>query len=78
MDPPTIVRRSKGGTPEIIDFYRKRIEDLSTELANYEKIIRFTLIPHEFSQEGGELTPTMKVKRKVVAQKYEDIIDQMY
>lgn len=64
--------------PEIIEFYDKRINDLSTELANYEKLIRFTLIPREFSQDGGELTPTMKIKRKFIAQKYEDVIDQMY
>lgn len=64
--------------PEIIEFYNNRIQDLSTELANYEKIVRFTLIPHEFTQDGGELTPTMKIKRKFVAQKYQDIIDQMY
>ena len=64
--------------PEIIEFYSKRIKDLSSELANYEKIVRFTLIPNEFSQDAGELTPTMKIKRKVVAQKYQDIIDKMY
>ena len=63
---------------EIIDFYRKRIEDQSGELAGYEKIKAFTLLPNEFTQEGGELTPTMKIKRKVVVEKYRDIIDAMY
>ena len=65
-------------TPEIIEFYSNRIKDLSTELASYEKIIRFVLLPHEFTQESGELTPTMKVKRKVIADRYQDIIDEMY
>lgn len=64
--------------PEIIEFYNNRIKDLSTELAHHEKIIRFNLIPHEFTQEGGELTPTMKIKRKVIVHKYRAIIDQMY
>ena len=63
---------------EIIEFYSNRINDLSTDLANYEKIVRFTLIANEFTQEGGEITPTMKIKRKVVADKYKDIIDRMY
>jgi long-chain acyl-CoA synthetase len=64
--------------PEVIEFYSNRIKDLSKDLANYEKIVRFTLIPNEFTQDGGEITPTMKIKRKVVADKYKDIIDQMY
>jgi len=64
--------------PEVIEFYRQRISDLTQELPNYEKIIRFSLIASEFTQDGGELTPTMKIKRKVVAEKYKDIIDQMY
>jgi len=63
---------------EIIDFYGKRIEEQSGELAGYEKIKAFTLLPNEFTQEGGELTPTMKIKRKVVVEKYQDIIDAMY
>ncbi len=64
--------------PEIIDFYNRRINELSTDLANYEKIKRFTLMHQEFSQEGGEVTPTMKIKRKVVAEKYKSVIDDMY
>jgi long-chain acyl-CoA synthetase len=63
---------------EIIDLYRKRIDEQSEELAGYEKIKAFALIPNEFTQEGGELTPTMKIKRKVVLEKYRDIIDAMY
>lgn len=64
--------------PEIIAFYNKRIEELSVELANYEKIVHFTLLPREFTRENGELTPTMKLKRKVIAEKYQNVIDDMY
>ena len=63
---------------EIKEFYSKRIDDQSSELANYEKIKRFTLMENEFTQDGGELTPTMKIKRKVVAEKYNDQISSMY
>jgi long-chain acyl-CoA synthetase len=63
---------------EIIEFYKKRIEDSSAELANYETIKRFTLMPKEFTQEAGEMTPTMKIKRKVVEAKYKSVIDAMY
>jgi long-chain acyl-CoA synthetase len=64
--------------PKVIEFYSKRINDLSKDLADYEKIIRFSLIASEFTQDSGELTPTIKIKRKVVSDKYKDIINQMY
>ena len=66
------------GRPEIIDFYRKRIEERTKDLGQVEKIKRFTLIAKPFSQENGEITPTMKIKRKVIEKKYGDIIDAMY
>jgi len=43
-----------------------------------EQIKRFTLIERPFSQETGELTPTLKVKRKIVLANYKDIIEDMY
>lgn len=63
---------------KVKDFYEERIKLNSGELAQYEKIKAFTLLPGEFTQDGGELTPTQKVKRKVIAEKYADIIDSMY
>jgi long-chain acyl-CoA synthetase len=63
---------------EIIDFFQRRIESQSEELANYERIKRFTLLSSEFTQDGDELTPTLKIKRKVIAERYRDIIDAMY
>ncbi len=64
--------------PEILAFYRERIDRQSSELAGFETIKAFTLLPQEFSQENGELTPTQKIKRKVVAENYRDLIDAMY
>ncbi len=60
----------------------KRVADIIDEknrnLASYETIKKFTIVPDDFSQEAGELTPTLKVKRKFVAQKYRHLIDAMY
>jgi len=64
--------------PEIKEFYQNRIEEASSEFARFEKIKKFTLLPGEFTVENGEITPTLKIKRKVVAEKYKDIIDSMY
>ena len=64
--------------PEIIAFYRDRIDRQSTDLAGFETIKAFTLLPREFTQENGEITPTQKIKRKVVADHYRDEIDAMY
>jgi long-chain acyl-CoA synthetase len=64
--------------PEIVAFYGKRIQAVNAGLASYEQIKRFTLVPGEFTQENGELTPTLKVKRRFVEQKYRAAIDAMY
>ena len=64
--------------PSVIELFRRRIESRSNDLAGYEKIIRFTLMPNEFSISGGEITPTMKIKRKNVINKYQSIIEDMY
>lgn len=55
-----------------------RIEMQQAPLAPYEKIKKFALLPEPFSMETGELTNTLKVKRKVVAERYKDIIDSFY
>jgi long-chain acyl-CoA synthetase len=64
--------------PKVIEFYKSIIDSRQKDLGQVEQIKSFTLLPKEFSQETGEITPTMKVKRKVVQEKYKDIIDTMY
>lgn len=64
--------------PEIVAFYEGRIRTACERLASYEQIKRFTLMPGEFTQEGGELTPTLKVRRRFVEQRYRAVIDAMY
>lgn len=64
--------------PAIYAFYLERINGRSQELAPYEQVKAFTLLAAPFAQETGELTPTQKVKRKVVAEKYAAQIESMY
>jgi long-chain acyl-CoA synthetase len=56
----------------------REIERVNGELARYETIKRFKVIEAQFSVAGGELTPTLKLKRKVVAQKYAREIDELF
>lgn len=55
-----------------------RIDTLQQALANYEQIKRFTLMPHHFSLENGEITNTLKIKRNMLNKHYADIIEKMY
>jgi long-chain acyl-CoA synthetase len=64
--------------PKILEMIQKHVDERNTHLAKYETIKNIRIIKSDFSQEGGELTPSLKVKRKVVHQKYKDLIDQMY
>ncbi len=64
--------------PAIIKFYGKRIDEQQKELAGFEKVKKFSLLSQEFTVDGGDLTPTMKIKRKVVVEKYSTIINSMY
>ena len=56
----------------------KEVARLTTHLAQYENIKRFALLPDDFTFDGGSLTFTMKLKRRVVEQQYADLIDKLY
>ena len=64
--------------PQINEMMMERIETLQQQLAHYEQIKRFTLLPHHFSMERGELTNTLKLKRRVLYENYRQEIDRMY
>ncbi len=64
--------------PRVVDLIRRRIERHQSEAARYETIKRFHVLDHELSVEEGELTPTLKVKRKEILRRYHDEIESLY
>ena len=72
-DPAVVVKH-----PKIVERVNRTVEEKNTQLQSYAKIKKFTILPVDFTQEGGELTPTLKVKRKVVSEKYRDALDELY
>jgi long-chain acyl-CoA synthetase len=66
------------GKAEVLAHYEALVTASTPDLAQFERIKRIRLLPREFSIEAGELTPTMKVKRRVIEQKYKDLIDNIY
>lgn len=63
---------------KVKEFYREKIEEIQKGLSGFEKVKKFILMPSEFEVNSGEITPTLKVKRNVVLNKYADLIDKMY
>ncbi len=64
--------------PAIVERVGRLVEAKNTGLQSYARIKRFALLPVDFTESGGELTPTQKVKRKVVAARYGDVIESLY
>lgn len=64
--------------PEVVKKYNEIIDELNKPLGRVEQIKRFTLIDRTFSQDTGELTPTLKIKRKIVLAHFDSVIEDMY
>jgi long-chain acyl-CoA synthetase len=64
--------------PKVISRIQKAIDALNARQASYSTVKRFAILPKDFTQETGELTPTLKVKRKVVTQKHQGLLDSFY
>ncbi|HEY4715975.1 MAG TPA: long-chain fatty acid--CoA ligase [bacterium] len=64
--------------PQIRERVKHTIDAVNSKLASFESLKKFELLPQDLTQEGGELTPTLKVKRKVIMQKYNELVDSMY
>jgi long-chain acyl-CoA synthetase len=63
---------------EIYNIIEKDLERFQKQLANYERVRKFVLLERPFSLESGEVTPTLKLKRKVIEERYGSLIDEMY
>jgi long-chain acyl-CoA synthetase len=72
-DPAVVVKH-----PKVLERVGRTVEEKNSQLQSYAKIKKFTVLPIDFSQEGGELTPTLKVKRKIVSNKYLTTIEELY
>jgi long-chain acyl-CoA synthetase len=72
-DPAKLAER-----PEVRELIGKVVDDVNSKYAQVEQVKKFHILDHDLSQETGELTPTLKVKRNVVNDKYQDIFDSLY
>jgi long-chain acyl-CoA synthetase len=72
-DPGVIVKH-----PKVVERIGRTVEEKNSQLQSYARIKKFTILPADFTQDGGELTPTLKVKRKVVSSKYMSVIEELY
>ncbi len=73
IDMEELVNHSK-----IKALYAERIENLNRNFPSYKTIKYFAVVPSEFTIEGGELTPTLKMKRKIIYEKYKELVDDLY
>jgi long-chain acyl-CoA synthetase len=64
--------------PRVVERVSRIVEERNAELQSYAKIKKFTILAGDFTVENGFLTPTLKVKRKVIRDKYQDALDQLY
>ncbi len=65
-------------SPEIVRLIQSEVDKVNEELARVEQIKKFTILPKKLYEEDGEVTPTMKVKRKYVNEAFKDLIEDMY
>ena len=65
-------------SPRVLELYQHRVDGVNQDLAQFERIKSFVLLDTELTAANGDLTPTLKVKRKVVEERFCDEIDRMY
>jgi long-chain acyl-CoA synthetase len=64
--------------PRVLDLYQKGVDEWNTGKSHEQQIVRFAVLPHDLTIEGGELTPTLKVKRRIIDQKFKAVVDALY
>jgi long-chain acyl-CoA synthetase len=64
--------------PDVVGLYQEIVDALNRDLAQFEQIKKVALLPAEFSVQGGELTPTLKVRRRIVEERWKHVIEAIY
>jgi long-chain acyl-CoA synthetase len=64
--------------PEVLSFFSSEVDKLNKRLSPPERINRFRLVNEEWSPATGELSPTLKLRRKFISEKYSAVVDQVY
>jgi len=64
--------------PRILDLLQRQVDAQCADLSKYERVKRVALLERELTIEGGELTPTLKIKRRIIDEKYRDVIERLY
>jgi long-chain acyl-CoA synthetase len=64
--------------PKVKDLIRRAVADANAQLAPFETIKHFAILPNDFTIESGELTPSLKIKRKIVDERYMGVINALY
>ena len=62
----------------VINRFREEVNAYNKFFGDYEQVKRFKLLDHEWTIESGELTPSLKIRRKVIAERYKDLIDSLF
>jgi long-chain acyl-CoA synthetase len=75
---PPAPRDELAGRADVLALYQELVDALNRELSQFERIKGLAILPTEFTIASGELTPTLKVKRKVVEDRYKDTIAGLY
>ncbi|MGK2859284.1 MAG: AMP-dependent synthetase/ligase [Thermoanaerobaculia bacterium] len=70
--------KSAAACPRFLSYVESQIDVVNKSLARNEMVKKFAVVPAEFTVEGGELTPTMKIRRRFVMEKYKDVIGDLY
>ena len=69
---------SLANEPQVVAMIQAELDKVNARYAQVEQVKRFAILPADLSQETGELTPTLKVKRNVVADKYAEVLESLY
>jgi long-chain acyl-CoA synthetase len=75
---PSGTRDQLAARPDVHALFQRLLDQVNLDLAQFEKIKRFALLPSEMTVEGGELTPTLKMRRSVVEERWATVIEQLY